>query len=353
MQPACFVRTGGSQVTVTLVVAGERDGGVVTETSTRAYGTCAARCKPCRPVTAARPLVVLLDEVVVNLPASAPAVERRGWPGLSAVVAVHAPHLARPVAKPSPGVDGHVAAQGRAMLRKPTPTELASCTKVQRAQEQSKQVEARNETSRLGAGRLFAGQVLNRWAEGGALSVLSEGSATLALRWGHSGPGGPHDRGWAVPMVGGGERLVTVVPNGGALPSFLSPTRAAEFRQCGLKFYFSAVERWRSPATEHTALGNVVHDVAEALYRLPAVERTRDTASELLTRLWPKWQAEPGHEQLLSAGSGVAVRARAEAALDGLFELEDPTAVLAEADGLEAWVSAPLYRAPVRGGSIG
>ncbi len=150
-------------------------------------------------------------------------------------------------------------------------------------------------------------------------------------------------------MVSGVERLVAVTPNGGGLPSFLSPTRAAEFRQCGLKFYFSAVERWRSPATEHTALGNVVHDVAEALYRLPAVERTRDTASELLTRLWSKWQAEPGHEQLLSAGSGAAIRARAEAALDGLFELEDPTVVLAEADGLEAWVSAPLYRAPVRG----
>ncbi len=133
------------------------------------------------------------------------------------------------------------------------------------------------------------------------------------------------------------------------LPTSLSPSRAEEFRQCELKAFFAGVERWRTPPTEHTALGNVVHDVAEQLYKLPADARTREAAEDLLEQLWPTWQAKRDHALLLSANSGTTIKSRARTALNGLFELEEPSEIAVTPDQLEAWVEAPLYGAPVRG----
>lgn len=131
-------------------------------------------------------------------------------------------------------------------------------------------------------------------------------------------------------------------PAAAALPASLSPTRAEEFRQCELKFFFAGVERWRTPPTEHTALGNVVHDVAEQLYQLAPRQRDRAAAGELLEQVWPAWASKHDHAQLLSADSGAAIKARANAALDGLFELEDPSLVQIAPDQIEAWVDASL-----------
>ena len=54
---------------------------------------------------------------------------------------------------------------------------------------------------------------------------------------------------------------------------------------------------------------------------------------------------------MLARQPGLAeqVHATCEDSLDGLFALEDPATVTVGSDGLEVWVAATLYDAPVRG----
>jgi putative RecB family exonuclease len=130
-----------------------------------------------------------------------------------------------------------------------------------------------------------------------------------------------------------------------ALPATLSPSRASDYLSCELKFFFTAVDRWRTPPTEHTALGNLVHEVLEKLYLLDQPERTRSRASELLDEAWPEWTAKPDYVAILNP----QIRLKAEQSLDGLFALEDPTALTVDPDHVEAWVEATLYGAPIRG----
>jgi putative RecB family exonuclease len=124
----------------------------------------------------------------------------------------------------------------------------------------------------------------------------------------------------------------------GPLPPTLSPSRASDFRSCQLKFFFGAVERWRTPPTEHTALGNLVHEVVEELYKLDAADRTRDRASGLLHEAWPRWATDPAYTSILNP----EIRRKAEASLDGLYALEDPTALVVEPEHVETWVEATL-----------
>ena len=136
-----------------------------------------------------------------------------------------------------------------------------------------------------------------------------------------------------------------VVHQGSPLPATLSPSRASDYLSCGLKFFFTAVDRWRTPPTVHTALGNLVHEVVEHLYLLPAPERTRQRAQELLDEAWPQWVAKDDYTDLLNA----AIKGKAEQCLDGLYALEDPTTLTVEAGHVETWVEAQLYGAPIRG----
>ena len=130
-----------------------------------------------------------------------------------------------------------------------------------------------------------------------------------------------------------------------ALPATLSPSRASDYLSCQLKFFFTAVERWRTPPTEHTALGNLVHEVIEHLYLLDPPERTRDRAAGLLTDAWTEWVTKPDYVAILNP----VIRRKAEQCLDGLFQLEEPTSLTVEPEDVEAWVEATLYGAPIRG----
>jgi putative RecB family exonuclease len=141
------------------------------------------------------------------------------------------------------------------------------------------------------------------------------------------------------------EGIPIAVQQTAALPPTLSPSRASDYASCQLKFFFGAVDRWRTPPTEHTALGNLVHEVIENLYLLEAAERTRDRASELLAEAWPEWSAKPDYATILNP----QIREKAERSLDGLYELEDPTSLIVEPEHVETWVEATLYGAPIRG----
>jgi putative RecB family exonuclease len=126
----------------------------------------------------------------------------------------------------------------------------------------------------------------------------------------------------------------------------LSPSRTADFKQCPLLYRFRAVDRLTGPPSPAAARGTLVHAVLEALFELPAHERTPERAVDLIA---PRWQSlielDPaladvplvdgtGEEEWFGQ-AGVLVRR--------WFELEDPTRlepadrelyVEAEVDGL-------------------
>ncbi|MDX6215048.1 MAG: putative RecB family exonuclease [Frankiales bacterium] len=139
--------------------------------------------------------------------------------------------------------------------------------------------------------------------------------------------------------------LPIMVHQTASLPATLSPSRASDYHSCQLKFFFTAVDRWRTPPTEHTALGNLVHEVIEQLYLLDQPDRTRAKAGQLLDEAWPEWAAKPDYVTILNP----QIRQKAALSLDGLFALEDPTTLTVDPEHVEAWVEATLYGAPIRG----
>src|SRR3954469_4297565 len=66
----------------------------------------------------------------------------------------------------------------------------------------------------------------------------------------------------------------------------LSPSRAADFKQCPLLYRFRAIDRLPEPSSTAQIRGSVVHAALEQLYGLPACERDPDTAMTLVDPAW-------------------------------------------------------------------
>lgn len=102
----------------------------------------------------------------------------------------------------------------------------------------------------------------------------------------------------------------------------LSPSRAADFKQCPLLYRFRAIDRLPEPPSPAQVRGSVVHAALEQLYALPAAERRRETAMTLVV---------PAAEQLVAAEPGLAdemspeLLEQARELLSGYYRLEDPT----------------------------
>ncbi|WP_085264079.1 RecB family exonuclease [Mycolicibacter longobardus] len=102
----------------------------------------------------------------------------------------------------------------------------------------------------------------------------------------------------------------------------LSPSRAADFKQCPLLYRFRAIDRLPEPPSAAQLRGSVVHGALERLYALPAPQRGPETARDLVAPSWehligtdPGLAAELDAEQLL---------AEARKLLAGYYRLEDP-----------------------------
>jgi putative RecB family exonuclease len=133
-------------------------------------------------------------------------------------------------------------------------------------------------------------------------------------------------------------------------PTSLSPTSASTWAQCELRYVLAYLMGWQEPSTKPQLVGNTVHRAVEILYGANREDRTRARATETLRIALDEELAKPTYEHLLSEGPmREELLAVGEDALDGLFELEDPRHVNVGADGLEVWVEAELYGAPVRG----
>ncbi len=106
----------------------------------------------------------------------------------------------------------------------------------------------------------------------------------------------------------------------------LSPSRAADFKQCPLLYRFRAIDRLPEPPSTAQLRGSVVHAALEQLYGLPAPQRGVATAQALVEPAWdrviaekPELAADFGSEQRTS------LLKEACALLSGYYRLEDPT----------------------------
>src|SRR5581483_9512442 len=66
----------------------------------------------------------------------------------------------------------------------------------------------------------------------------------------------------------------------------LSPSRAADFKQCPLLYRFRAIDRLPEPPSTAQLRGSVVHAALEQLYHLPATQRGPQTAGGLVGAAW-------------------------------------------------------------------
>ena len=66
----------------------------------------------------------------------------------------------------------------------------------------------------------------------------------------------------------------------------ISPSRAADFKQCPLLYRFRSIDRLDEAPSPAAARGTLVHAVLEELFDLPAAERTPEAAVGLLPGRW-------------------------------------------------------------------
>ncbi len=115
----------------------------------------------------------------------------------------------------------------------------------------------------------------------------------------------------------------------GRMVPALSPSRAADFKQCPLLYRFRTVDRLEAPPSPAAARGTLVHAVLEHLFELPAAERTPDAAADLLLPRWAALVAErPELGAMLAESAELDEQtwlADARALLERWFLLEDPT----------------------------
>ena len=106
----------------------------------------------------------------------------------------------------------------------------------------------------------------------------------------------------------------------------LSPSRAADFKQCPLLYRFRAIDRLPEPPSVAQLRGSLVHAVLEQLYGLPAPQRGADTALALVGPAWARVVAhDPALAQVLETDQLEQLFAEAAALLSGYYRLEDPT----------------------------
>jgi putative RecB family exonuclease len=131
----------------------------------------------------------------------------------------------------------------------------------------------------------------------------------------------------------------------------LSPSRAADFKQCPLLFRFRTIDKLEGPPSPAAARGTLVHAVLEHLFDLPADQRTPEAAVALLEPRWsalvqerPELEAMIDDDELLTTESWFAA---AQTLVEQWFELEDPTRL--EPAARELYVETEVEGLTLRG----
>ena len=110
-------------------------------------------------------------------------------------------------------------------------------------------------------------------------------------------------------------------------PPHLSPSSLATFEQCPLKFRYNKIDLIPDAPGKEAMLGNFVHDVLEALYKLPNADRTVPSARILAAQVWQSTWEEPVSKVIRSAAEIKKFRWQAWFCIENLWLVEDPTTV--------------------------
>lgn len=131
-------------------------------------------------------------------------------------------------------------------------------------------------------------------------------------------------------------------------PQRLSPSGAATFEQCPRRWRFRYVDRLPDPPGVDALVGTFAHLVLEHLMQLHPIQRTRDGARRIARESWPEVSGSEDYRDLeLDDAQARDFRWRAWRAIEGLWELEDPTEV--EVRATEQQLSVTLDGVPFRG----
>ncbi|MFY9806242.1 MAG: RecB family exonuclease [Pseudonocardiaceae bacterium] len=135
-------------------------------------------------------------------------------------------------------------------------------------------------------------------------------------------------------LVGGPLAISATGPAGRRRPA-LSPSRAADFKQCPLLYRFRAVDRLPETPSRSQVRGTVVHTVLERLFALSPDQRDSEAGRELVEPAWGDVLADSPELAELFAGPGDPELAEwldsARALVDAYFVLEDPRLIAPEA----------------------
>lgn len=132
------------------------------------------------------------------------------------------------------------------------------------------------------------------------------------------------------------------------LPTSLSPSKVASFKDCAMAFRFSAIDHLPEPPTVWAAKGTLVHRALELLYLEAPADRTVDIALAHLASATPEILGSREYVDLtFTEEERVAFDADAERLVRNAFLLEDVTKV--RPIGLELRMEASLGTLKLRG----
>jgi putative RecB family exonuclease len=112
------------------------------------------------------------------------------------------------------------------------------------------------------------------------------------------------------------------------LPTSLTPSKVASFKDCALAFKFSTIDRLPEPPAPYTTKGTLVHRALELLFCKDAGERAMPVALRCLQRAQEELRQDPEYTGLnLTPDEETTFYAEAEALLRNYFLLEDPSTI--------------------------
>lgn len=133
-----------------------------------------------------------------------------------------------------------------------------------------------------------------------------------------------------------------------ALPQSLTPSKISTFKDCGLAFRFSAIDRLPEPPSIPATRGTLVHSALERLLGLPAPERSPEAAAACLDQAFAAMAEDPDYVGLeLDTERAEAFRAEAADLVQRYFQLEDPRTV--QPIGLELRLEVEVAGVVLRG----
>lgn len=131
-------------------------------------------------------------------------------------------------------------------------------------------------------------------------------------------------------------------------PAYVSPSSASMYQQCPKRWEFRYIERLPDPPGEAALAGTFAHRVLELLFQAPPLQRTVDRARQIAREAWGDIETHPEYVALgLDDSAARAFRWKGWLAIEGLWKVEDPTAVRVRAT--ERMINTTIGDVPFRG----